>query len=317
MNSLSATFDQIDAYFDYCIDLLCSRCSNNPKIHHAGLINTFLKPHKHLSIEFFANYFTDAEQGLFQGIMRGFIINLLHQDKNLTQGGQCIMEKELCSAFLHDILKCNGFSPATCLAEFYPELKDETYLIMADRIDSKGGLAAEPPTALFINMEARTRQYIELLLHFYVNRDNIFIRHGLEDLSKGAFAPADKFPPKNSYLEIGKGYPIEIDRPPFAGCSNHDIKAAWNKVKGYLTFDKFCHLGGRIIDSKKRDHLYATSEIKLKDWCFTYQNIKEDNLQITQLIANDIAIIPQKIINKFYTLNNLLKDRMRVLNYCL
>ena len=358
MNSLSQTFQRLDTYLDLCIDMICSRCSANTLTHHKGTINTFLKPKKKIPSVFFEKYFEDTEHGLFHGIMCGFIISLIHEDKNMKKEGLCIMEKEYCSAFLHDFLKCNEFAQEEhdrCLSEFYPELKNETYvhsnppenlqceyLIIADRIeltryeDNKSWVDDRYKN-IFINLEDNTRCCIEqfyakirnVLLHFFQNSNSIFLRHGLELLNKVDCDKESLFPPKNSYLEVCDGYPIEIDRPPFGvlenwktnatngACSNHGLECSWNKVKGYITFTQFCNLDGTIIDSKERDHLYAISEIKLKNWVFMYQNINEDDSQIKQLIDNDIDIIPQQIINKFYTFTKLLKDRLIVLNYCI
>ena len=111
------------------------------------------------------------------------------------------------------------------------------------------------------------------LCYFYKNRNEIFIRHGLERIDK--FDVNNIFPPNNSFLDyrtknpkkFKKGntiyydnpknfkkentisydnatYPIEIDRVPFGYittntnkqtgfCSNHGRTAQWNKIKGY------------------------------------------------------------------------------------
>ena len=229
MNSLSETFQQINTYFDYCIDMLCSRCSGNKIIHHNGIINTFLQPTKKLKDEFFNKYFEDIEHGLFHGIMCGFIISLIHKDKNLMKKEICIMEKEYCSAFLHDILKCNGFSQEEhdkCLSEYYPNIKNEAYihsnppenlqneyLIIADRIeltrykDNKSWVD-ERYKNIFLKMEDSTKCYIDqfyskirkILLYFYTNSNQIFIRHGLEKLEECNINKVAIFPPNNSYL---------------------------------------------------------------------------------------------------------------------
>lgn len=340
-------------YLDSCIDMICSRCSKNPKIHHNGIINTFLTTKKN-SLHLLDAYFKDTEHGLFHGIMCGFIISLLHKDKNIGEK-KCILEKEYISVFLHDILKCNGYSQEEhdkCLSEFYPNLKDETYthsnpsetlqneyLILADRIElmrypDYKSWVDERHTKIFQTMEETTKCLIEqfyskirnVLLFFFSNSDSTFLRHGLEKLEESNFVKYAIFPPKGSYLELGNGYPIEIDRPPFGivnnyntndtngACSNHGLNNNWNKVKGYIRYTDFCNFGGKIIDSHERDHLYANSSIKLKDWVFMYQNINENNFQIVKLIENDINILPQKLINKLYTFVKLIKDRLIVLS---
>ena len=165
------------------------------------------------------------------------------------------------------------------------------------------------------------------MLYFFRNSENIFLRHGLEDTTKGIFDKNAIFPPTDSYLEIKNGFPIEIDRPPFGTieqisgeiirnigeCSNHAAGFPWGKVKGLISYNDFIHNKGKIIDSKSRDHLYASSKIKLKDWTFVYQNIDDHDDQIIQLIQNDIQIIPQKVIIKMFIFMKMLKDRIIVL----
>jgi len=356
MNSLSPVFQHLDMYLDSCIDMICSRCSRNPKTHHKGLIQTFLTPKKSTS-HLLDMYFRDTEHGLFHGIMSGFIISLLHKDKNIG-GKECILEKEYSSAFLHDILKCNGYVQEEhdrLLSEFYPNLKVETYmhsnpsvtleneyLILADRIEltrypGYKTWVDERYDKIFQTIEETTKFSIEqfyskirkVLLFFYSNSDSLFLRHGLERIQMGKFEKHAIFPPENSYLEIEQGYPIEVDRPPFGivnnwhtnatngACSNHGIDYNWNKIKGYIRYSDFCNFGSKIIDSHQRDHLYANSSIQLKDWVFMYQNINEDDFQLMKLIENDIDVLPQKIVNKLYTFVKLLKDRLIVLNGCL
>ncbi len=336
--------------------MICSRCSGNPNTHHAGIIQTFITPKKSSS-HLLDAYFKDAEHGLFHGIMCGFIISLLHKDKNIG-GKKCELEKEYSSAFLHDILKCNGYSQEehdTRLSEYYPNLKGETYthsnppdtlqneyLILADRIEltrypDYKSWVDERYIQIFQTMEETTKVSIEqfyskirnVLFFFFSNIDSIFLRHGLEKLEAGNFVKHAIFPPENSYLEISNGYPIEIDRPPFGilnnwktnatngACSNHGIESPWNKVKGYILYKDFCNFGSKIINSRERDHLYASSSIQLKDWVFMYQNIDDNDSQIVKLIENDINILPQKLINKLYIFVKLLKDRLIVLNACL
>ena len=89
-------------------------------------------------------------------------------------------------------------------------------------------------------------------------------------------------------------YPIEVDMFPFCinmdayknrkwpsdrqygYCSNHDSLFSWNKLKGYMTFNKFKELGGNVVHSMRRDHLYACSQINTYEWTFVFQNEKED-----------------------------------------
>jgi hypothetical protein len=92
-------------------------------------------------------------------------------------------------------------------------------------------------------------------------------------------------------------FPIEVDSPPFCAdteryklrvwpkdpqegfCSNHDALYSWNRLKGYVRFSGFKELGGKVIHSKRRDHLYACADIPLKEWVFIFQNIEESRIE--------------------------------------
>lgn len=354
MNSLSPVFNKLDKYFDECINILCSRCGGTR--HSKGLIHTFLTPIVKNNYEFYNKYFEDYEHGLFHGIMCGFIISVIHKDKNL-QRSDVILEKEYSSAFIHDILKTNGVSQEehdSKLIDIYPYLKKETYLhsnppldcqdeylIIADRIEltrysDYNSWVDEKYKNIFLKMEISTKKLIndfysnvrKTLLYFYKNSNNIFLRHGLEKIDTANYDKNSIFPPKNSYLELSSGFAIEIDRAPFGvknnwitnttegACSNHGENRRWNKIKGYITYDEFINKNGKIIDSKQRDHLYANSNIELSEWVFMYQNTPYDDELILGLIENGIKIIPQQIIQKMFTLIKLLKDRLIVLNGC-
>ena len=97
------------------------------------------------------------------------------------------------------------------------------------------------------------------LFYFYNNRNEIFIRHGLEYINKCDVNGL--FPPNKSFLAVDKlnSYPIEIDRVPFGYmttdtnqqkgfCSNHGRKMEFNKIKGFITYKEFINNGGKIIN---------------------------------------------------------------------
>ena len=90
---------------------------------------------------------------------------------------------------------------------------------------------------------------------------------------------------------------------------------SWNKLKGYIPYNIFVEKGGSIINSKRRDHLYATSEISIESWLFVYQNLdksqeKSKNWGWTQkkfnstqfkhsihlLLNQNVMVIPQDLL---------------------
>ena len=276
----------------------------------------------------------------------------------------------IASLLLHDFLKCNDFSQEEhdkMLKKYYSKLLPETYyhsnptpenenklLIKCDRMELRRysdykEWVDKRHKDLYDDLNEEQRNLIEefyenirpTLEYFYKNRNEIFIRHGLEDVNKADFK--GNFPPENSFLEISnKNYPIEIDRitnlnpiPNYNirinkriinyikrntkviekfNCSNHEFMFDYSKVKGYITYKEFIKKGGVIVNSGKRDHLYATSNINIKKWKFIYTKLvnKEDS-QIKSLRENNIGIISQELLYNFMGLVKILQDRMIVL----
>lgn len=331
-------------FLNKIINLICSRCSNTDYTHHKGLINKFLIPSKNISLEFYNNYFNDVEHGFFHALSTCYIYYIINNNK--------IDEITIASLLLHDFLKCNGFSQIDHdieLRKYFSNLLEETYthsnpknenklLIKCDRIELRRysdykDWVDDRYYKLYDDFNIKQKQEIEdfynnirpTLLYFYINRNEIFIRHGLEDINK--CDPLNKFPPEKSYMthDAIESYPIEIDRIPFGYitsdhnkqmgyCSNHGLKQEWNKIKGYITFKEFTNNGGKIINTNERDHLYAISNININKWKFLYQNVHENNRQIIELKKNNINIISQQIISEFYIFIKLFQDRLVVLN---
>tara|TARA_Y100000389_G_C17341804_1_gene453748 strand:+ start:167 stop:982 length:816 start_codon:yes stop_codon:yes gene_type:complete len=263
-----------------------------------------------------------------------------------------IDEISIASLLLHDFLKCNGFSQEDHdkeLINYFPNLLDETYthsnppdenklLVKCDRIELRRyndykDWVDDRYYKLYDNFNKNQNQEIETfynnirptLCYFYKNRNEIFIRHGLERIDK--FDVNNIFPPNRSYLIVDKleSYPIEIDRVPFGYittnineqkgfCSNHGVLLQFNKIKGYITYKEFIGNGGKIINTNQRDHLYAKSSMNINNWKFLYQNVSKDNKQKIELEKNNINIISRQIISEFFMFVKLFQDRFVVLN---
>ena len=288
----------------------------------------------------------------------------------------------IASLLLHDFLKCNGFSQEEHdkeLKKYYSKLLPETYthsspsleddnklLIKCDRMELRRysdykEWVDKRHTDLYDELNEEQKSLIEefyenirpTLKYFYKNRNEIFLRHGLEQAHKANYKGC--FPPEKSFITFsrGKSFPIEIDRitnlntinisnfikrPSENGCiptrldrrkmrylksvypgekyncSNHEWHADWGGVKGFITYRDFIDKGGEIIDSEIRDHLYANSEINIKNWKFIYNNTRDkNNSQIKSLRENNIGIISQELLYNFMGLVKILQDRMVVL----
>ena len=334
----------MDLFLNKMTDLICSRCSNSKYTHHKGNINNFLIPNKNLNLNFYNNYFNDIEHGFFHSLSACYIYYILNNNK--------IDEISIASLLLHDFLKCNGFSQEDHdkeLINYFPNLLDETYthsnppdenklLVKCDRIELRRyndykDWVDDRYYKLYDNFNKNQNQEIETfynnirptLCYFYKNRNEIFIRHGLERIDK--FDVNNIFPPNRSYLIVDKleSYPIEIDRVPFGYittnineqkgfCSNHGVLLQFNKIKGYITYKEFIGNGGKIINTNQRDHLYAKSSMNINNWKFLYQNVSKDNKQKIELEKNNINIISRQIISEFFMFVKLFQDRFVVLN---
>ena len=177
----------------------------------------------------------------------------------------------------------------------------------------------------------------------YVNKEAIFPMQSASCWNDGIlYVNSKKIEWSKEKKDLKKNkiaFPIEIDMQPFCAnlksymnrkwprdaqhgyCSNHDSLYSWNKLKGYISYDDFKEAGGKVIDSKRRDHLYGCSDIPLEKWMFVYQNI-EGGLEkskywgwtqkkftpaqfkhsINLLLANGIRVLPQELIYELYKL---------------
>ena len=306
----------------------------------------------------------------------------------------------LCSSLLHDFLKCNGYSQNKHdneLINFFPKLLTETYnhstpkkeeeiklLIIGDRTelrrytdynDWKKEELLEHENLLNIEQKVSLDIFYDIirpaLLYFYENRNETFIRHGLEKVNKMEKEIDENtyFPLINSYSNLEEhkvyykkkeipissdsnknSYAIEIGNIPFAdyfweekqnhhgwNCMNHDMNHNWNNIKGIISNKDFKKHNGKIIYSNHRDHLYASSEIIIKDWTFIHKNLAIDKkhqdtqtmkdlykiievkpneriIEIEKLFKYSNGVISQRVIVSFYKLYELIKAKMYIIN---
>jgi hypothetical protein len=346
--------NKLTLFFETFSEMICSRCVENKDFyHHNGIFNEFIKSKKNINT-YIDSYFNDFEHGFFHGIMTCFIAYLIMDCDNKIDEH----DKIFSSCLLHDFLKANNYSQEEhdkLLVEYFDNLMDQTYihsnpsfndehniLILSDRIELRryndyNEWVDDRFYKIYDFIGLEKKLYIDIfylkmrpaLLYLYKNQNQIFIRHGIETPT----IEIDTFYPKNNtYLSIANGYPIEHDEIPFCKslnsfeihnqyghCSNHGIKSHWNSIKGLITHDDFLNNGGKIIDSKERDHLYASSNIELKNWLFMYQQNNKDSIifktNIEILLNNKTnGLISQKNVYLFFKLTKLLKERFVLLN---
>lgn len=207
------------------------------------------------------------------------------------------------------------------------------YLVNQENIDIFDGIMtayySEQSPKIFAECLSRPNPKKDVLYktlnYFYRNKDQVFIRHGLEKINKANYSIDAIFPPKNSYHDINKQmnlidyYAIELDQPPFVYCSEHGktYGSPWYYVAGYIAIKDF---NGTTKLSHNRDHFYATSNIKADNWVFVLNELDENielNPDITKenLIQNiqdikssGLRYIDKKTLRKFFQLVLLLEN---------
>ena len=335
--------------------------------HHIGEINTILKSNKTITNDWIDNFYNDTEHGFFHGLMVSFIMYLINLDSNNPIE---LRPKDYVSTILHDFLKSNGVAQELhdkLLVNYFDKLLDETYehsnppekyqntlLIKSDRIelrryDDYKEWVDERFYNLVSSLSEKTQNYLDIfynnirpaLLYIYNNKNNIYIRHGIETIGMNDY-PITHWPfgfwniIENNKCNV---YPIEIDRFPFGiinegdfknsqqgYCSNHECYHSWNRIKGYITIKDHNKLNGEIEISGVRDHLYAKGKIGISHWVFIVQNLlsqkhndgakQEDLIQLYNTLINDNnKIIKQDNVILFHKCLKLVCDRFYILNF--
>lgn len=357
----------MDIFLCKMSELICSRCSKVDfhEFHHKGIFNNYLIPKKNIPQKYYENYFNDIEHGLFHALCACYNYFILNDGKQFD-------EKVVASILLHDFLKCNEFTQEQHdkeLINYFPNLLEATYthsnppddnniLVKCDRIelrryDDYKDWVDERFYNLLDELNEKQRKFLDnfynkerpLLEYFYRNRDEVFLRHGIEKLNE--FKYEGKYPPDNSYMIIDEleSYPIEIDNVPFGYlnhrgpfqkgfCSNHGGRPCdiYNLIKGFITYKDFIKKGGKIINTGERDHLYALSNIDINQWVFLYQNNNKINndsnsfnwiascrsekkvFNVPEMEEKNLKVMSQKTISNLFTFIKLIKNRMIVLN---
>ena len=247
----------------------------------------------------------------------------------------------------HDI-KLKGFYPNLCNETYVhsdpPEKYHKKHLIIADRLELRRypdykSWVDERFHTLYKKMNPETKNMLDMfytvyrpaLEYVFKKRKSVFIRHGTE-VYQEEIEPF--FPPLKTtyYKKCEKQYPIEIETVPFCSvvnnkiiegnkwfndnqnghCSNHDGNSQWNIVKGYISMEDFSS-SGKILNSKTRDHLFASSKIKIDRWVFLYQNL-EKCFNLTNA-TNESSFLESRMgIDPFDYLTKLVDKNSRIVS---
>jgi hypothetical protein len=335
----------------------------SPVSHHNGFINKFLmgtQPNK----DRLDNYFHDLEHGFLHGFMTCFVayyVNRLHSEIIPPNKILGVLDRVFATALLHDYLKTSGeeaghdknlrshfpyLLPEAYSHENPPKEHERTHLVVADRVELMrfpdykewvdkrfynilNALSEEEraPLKFFYTHIRPALEYI------YTNRNDIWIRHGIEVLEKRDYTKGAEFPPDDSFQAVmpyksrivRNWYPIEHDSVPFIkrlsgqqiwNCSTHgNYRTTWNRLKGFIPFQVFHDLGGRIKSPERRDHLYAENKTPLSEWLFTYKKIEGREEEVCEILeAGTKGIVSEDLLFYFFGAIKLFQERMSVLN---
>lgn len=300
-----------DIFYLFCKTYLkfwCPRCyikqsgmtATNP--HNKGFVNLLL-------------YQSDVHyyNKLHDGIIKCFIAFLINDDRNLIYDKKTMWNDAFARILTDkiDTAKSRSHHVLANIIHNYFSSGKKNVIDEFKKIESKMTPSILNKIKLFY-----THIY-PVMLYFYNNRTDIFIRHGLEKNSNN-YSNNMIFPPNNNdngwriHKVTNKdninitpripAYPIEFDKVHLRDCSQHSSKEIYGNVKGFISRTDFIKNGGKIhirYDDNDtvmaRDHLFAESEISSSKWVFTFKKNSPNSLkgEINTAIASIIdATLP-------------------------
>ena len=306
-----------DKFFHFCnalLKVICPRCYNT-------YAHTKLNPHNHgyMNMRIIETP-TQTWLHIFHGIMKCFIAYVINDDKNIIKKKR----ERFIECFSDLIVNKNHsniphFVITNTIYNYYMKINNNKGNYLA--IEKKMKLST------LITIKTAFKYYYPVLKYLYENKNSIFLRHGLEKRTDD-YSINMVFPPNddkhgwrihNITAKDGKTfpsalptYPVEVDTVPFKKCASHSSKEIYGNVKGFIAFPNFKKLGGKIHmryekeDSvMPRDHLFAESNIHIKNWIFTYRKNNDSSLKetirkaVNALVQEGIPVIDEAIIPNF------------------
>ena len=157
-------------FLNIICDYLCCRCGRGSILSmkdHNGKINKYFVPKNKINFDFYENYFNNVNEGLFHSLSRCYLYYIIYKG---------ICEKKMAIILLQDFLKCNKIECKDweTLLNNFPNCDTSSinnYNIILDTND--------PYKKKEIKIYNDTIKPI--LKYFYKNRNEIFIRHGIEN----------------------------------------------------------------------------------------------------------------------------------------
>lgn len=315
---ISQNFTQINSvFFDFLkqfTKIICPRCYNektsskvNP--HNNGYLNMCIMEAP-----------VNTYQQLFEGFFKCFIAYVINNDSNFNKS-----KKDRFIEYFSDLL-INSNKNNNELFEQVSIIYNELVGITSNN-ENYIKIVKKMKTNTYYTINGGYNYIYPVLKYFYENKNAIFIRHGLEKKTKD-YKRDQIFPPNddnhgwrinkvtnnsgNAVPTILPAYPIEVDKFPLTNCASHSTREMYGLVKGFISFPIFKQNKG-IIHARyengnnvmPRDHLFAESNIHIKNWVFTYKKGMDADKQrdvkaaVKVLIQEEIPIMDEKLLPLF------------------
>lgn len=326
INDFTLINKKFQEFCNLFLKMICPRCYMNEikcKInpHNSGYINCLLKTHR-----------ISNQKILFDGLTRCFIAYVLNDDSNITKNKNDNLNNIFCHLLIGKYIENDLYRETIQISGYYLNgSREREIIVLSNKIKKSTNIIL---TGFFKFM-------YPCLQYFYMNRNDVFIRHGLEQTTN-MYDPYMIFPPNNNIsgwrihkvtgnngnLEptILPAYPIEIDKFPFTKCASHSSNEIYGNVKGYISQSNFKSYKGKIHiqyeDSNKimaRDHLFAESNISIKHWYFTYIMNAPEKLKktikdaIKNIMISGIPIIAEEPLLIYNSIINIIINKIVVL----
>ena len=331
IESICVEFSDVNKYFlKFCnnfLKILCPRCYmkySHTKInpHNSGFINLLLMQKK-----------ISEHKDIFEGFTKCFIAYTLNDDTKLT-----LSKKENFSdLFCYILVNAKNYEDLSQKANVvYDYYINKKFTPEYDRINQKIKKNTE------IILKSFFKFMYPCLKYFFYNKNDIFIRHGLEK-NPTEYKKNMIFPPNNttsgwrihkvtgidgvSVPTVLPAYPIEIDKFPLQKCSMHSEKEIYGCVKGFICQKDFKKKNGKIHiryennnNEMARDHLFAESEININEWVFTYKIHNSDKHSKTvkeavkNILKSNIKIVAEEILEKYNHVIDIIINKFIILH---
>jgi hypothetical protein len=319
--------DDFGVFCEFMLRKICSRPHRGvPPIgpaHHRGEISRFMRSCSGLPLSELVRFSEDAEHGLLHGLMTAYPIWVL-------RGSAVLSSRMIASCVLHDFLRAAreiNEDHDRQLRDVFPDLAPPVYwhskpgprwspLVVGDRWElcrfldwsnwvRPQELRGHPNEALAFFY----RRLRPALARLWQGRDDCWMGHGPEGADE-IDLQRDTFPNFHRTESIC----IEMDRPPFTRCGSHGPQFLWGKTRLWTPLrhrDQVCgHAQGR-------DHLALAEPVPTDRWIYVPRERQQRGA--SRVVARKVAeaglpLVPQHVLNSFWTMMTLFEDRLRGLN---